>query len=68
VVTMSKSLGTTGDRTGYSWRPVGSTARLVKRQHDEDTTVVDGSNIVTVSKSQGTTGDRVGYSWHSTGA
>ena len=67
VVKTSKSLGTSGDRTGYSWRPVGSAAGLIKRQGNEDNAVVDGSNVVTVSKSQGTTNDRVGYSWRSTG-
>jgi hypothetical protein len=32
VVTISKAQGTTGDKTGYSWHAVGSTAGLVKSQ------------------------------------
>lgn len=69
IVTTSKSLGTTGDKKGYSWRKVGSSlAGLAKRQDSKDTKeVVDSGNVVTVSKSQGTTDDRVGYSWRSVG-
>jgi hypothetical protein len=67
VVTMSKSQGTTGDKTGYSWHSVGSTAALVKRQDSGDDTAVDDKNVVTTSKSQGTTNDRVGYKWRSIG-
>jgi hypothetical protein len=65
VVTISKSQGTTRDKTGYSWHPVGSTAGLLKRQGNGDHTVVDDKNVVTISKSQGTTKDRVGYRWRS---
>lgn len=65
IVTTSNSLGTTGDRKGYSWRKVSSIAGLVKRQDTK--TVVDEGNVVTVSKSQGTTHDRIGYSWRSVG-
>ena len=67
MVTISKSLGTTRDKTGYSWHPVGSAAGLVKRQGSMDDTVVDDKNVVTILKSQGTTNDRVGYKWRSIG-
>lgn len=67
VVTTSKLLGTTRDKTGYSWHPVESTAELVKRQGSVDDTVVDDKNVVMISKSQGITNDRVGYKWRSIG-
>lgn len=67
VVTKSKSLGTTADKIGYSWRSAGSVAGLEKRQGSKDSIKLDGGNVVTVSKSQGTTDDRVGYSWRSVG-
>ena len=66
VITTSKSLGTTDDKKGYRWRPVGSGLGLAKRQGLDQTKIADG-NVVTVSKSQGTTHDTNGYKWHSTG-
>ena len=65
MVTISKSQGTTGNKTGYSWHAIGSTDGLEKRQGSGDDTVVDDKNVVTISKSQGTTKDRVGYRWRS---